>query len=170
MEYEPETLTLVYTVKPGDVIRSPDFENLLYKDLVDHDPMCGFLVNPYKYIKSWNNLASAILENPGKMKRANAVPLKENRFIDYKIKIDPTREFVVIHVYRNTEFPKEQISADEIGGRYPLGVLAKMLAPDGEYDPDGILIHFNMESHRAKHAVPEVIHTGWMKIDFKRII
>jgi hypothetical protein len=157
------------SVQVGDIIKSPSFKNLLYKDMVDQDPMCGLFVNPYKEYRSWDNSVGFMIEDPGKMKRANAVPHGAGQYISFRMEIDETREFVVIRKFPNCDYPKEQVSENDITGRYPTTVIAKMLAPDGEYDEFGIEITFNMDTTVAKHAVNSVEKVGFMGIDYKRI-
>lgn len=158
-----------FTVKQGEVIKAPEFRNLLYKDREDLDPMAGFWVNPRLGTRSWDQMiTSTFLENPGLInKKIRRGYMRDMQ--DYKLSIDAEREFVVIHTFRNCDYPKEQIF-EEKPSNYPLTVIAKMLSPDGEWDSFGIEIWFNMESREAKNIVPAVISCGFMSVTYKRVL
>lgn len=164
-----EIRTFTREVNIGDVIKSLAFENLLYKDIMEQDPMCGFYVNPYSESRSWDNQVGFIIEDPGRMKRADAKPRSAGQFINYREKIDPNREFIVMYKFLNCNFPKEQLEENEFTGTYPTTVIARMLAPDGSYDSFGIDITFNMNSTVVKNCVPVVEKVGFMHINYQRI-
>jgi hypothetical protein len=110
-----------------------------------------------------------MIENQGRIKRTGAVVRDGSQHISYRMKIDPEREFVVLRVYPNNNYIKEQLSEDDMKGEYPLTVDAKMLGPDGEYDEFGLEITFNMRSTTVEHLVNSVENTGFMHIIYKRI-
>lgn len=159
----------VNDVSIGDIIKSDVFENLLYKDMFEQNPTSGFYVNPYIEFKSWNNIAGRMIETDGRIKKANCPPRSANQYIDYKQKIDPESEFVVIMKFLNAELRKEQHSEDNLSGTFPTTIIAKMLDPDGNFDEYGIEITFNMNTTNAKHAVNTVELVGVMKIQYNRI-
>lgn len=166
MENE-DILTYYRTVKVGDIIKSEQFENLLFRDILNQDAFLGFYVNPRKFGKTWDNLNVSMLESAGKIKRTAVAIGQPGNYINLKSTIDHRKEFVVIYTKRDTDCIPEP---DEDGNdRYPLQVVAKMLTPDGDYDPDGIEITFHMESEIAKHLVPEVINCGFMHVTYNRI-
>lgn len=162
-----DELTYHRTVRVGDIIKSEQFEHLLFRDIVDRDAFLGFYVNPRKFGKTWDNMRVSMLESAGKIKRSTVKIGEADNFINLKTTIDHRKEFVVIDTRRNTDCIQEP---DEKGNmRYPLQVTAKMLTPDGDYDPDGIEIVFHMESEIAKHLVAEVINCGFMAVTYNRI-
>jgi hypothetical protein len=164
---EDDILTYQRTAKPGDIIKSPHFENLLFRDILYQDGFLGFYVNPRKRGQTWGNMQVSMLESVGKKKRTSVPVGGAGNYVDLKSTIDHKKEFVVIHTQRNVDIVPEP---DENGNeRFPLQVVAKMLDPEGEYDPNGIEIIFHMESENAKHLVPEVINCGFMHIIYKRI-
>jgi hypothetical protein len=164
-----DEVTFLHSVRIGDIIQSPEFENLIYRDIMDQEPFCGFYVNPLKTSTNCFNIRVAVLETAGRMKRSSAGPGAANKYINLKYTADHKREFVVIYTQRNTDYVKEHLTANDAAGEFPLQVIAKMLTPDGEYDENGIEITFHMESELAKHCVPEVIHAGYMQFTRKRI-
>lgn len=164
-----DEITFLRSVRIGDIIQSPDFEQLIFRDIMDQEPFHGFFVNPLKTSTNCFNVRVAMLETAGRMKRSSAGVGAANKYISLKYTADHKREFVVIYTQRNTDYIKEHLTADDTVGVYPLQVIAKMLTPDGEYDENGIEITFHMESQLAKHCVPEVIHAGYMQFIYKRI-
>lgn len=168
MKVTEDLETWVSRVRIGDIIKSPDFENLIFRDIIDQDGFLGFYVNPRKHSESWDNIRTTMLETAGRIKRSFVGVGKADNYINLKHTIDHSKEFVVIYVRRDTDAIKEDFfdKGEEV---YPLKVIAKMLAPDGEYDENGIEIFFRMQSTIAKHAVREVINTGFMQITYKRI-
>lgn len=162
-----DILTYQYTVKVGDIIKSDQFENLLFKDILNQDAFCGFYVNPRKFGRTWDNKQMSMLESAGKIKRSTLEIGAPGNYVNLKSVIDHRKEFVVIYIERDTNCIQE---LDQKGNdRYPLKIIAKMLTPDGEFDPNGIEITFRMETEIAKYAVCEVINCGFMHVTYNRI-
>lgn len=172
---EPDQERIIkHTVSVGDIIKSPLFANLLFKDIIDLDAFCGFEVNPMIITKDWDNSKSIALENMGFMQKKIVLDRDKDKnrvkghWQPIKISIDADREFVVLYTFRNTKYQKEYTDEDDRSGHYPLGVIMKMLKPDGEWDDFGMEVWFNMESSIAKHSVQEVESTGFMAFNKTR--
>lgn len=159
--------TWASTVRVGDVIKSPDFENLLFRDIIDQDGFLGFYVNPRKHSDQWNGMRTTMLESAGRIKRSSMGVGKADNYINLKYKGDHSKEFVVIYTCRDTDCIKEEFFDGK--EEYPLLVIAKMLTPEGDYDENGAEVWFHMQTNMAKHGIREVINTGFMQVTFKRI-
>jgi hypothetical protein len=169
MNLTEDYVVYIRTVRVGCIIKSPEFDNLLYRDIINQDPMLGFFVNPLVRVRDWDNTTKVVmLESAGRIKRSGVGPREANNYVNLKKTGDHDAEFVVIYTQRNTDCIPELLKDNEVIGTHPLMVVAKQLSPDGNYDPDGIEITFHMESQIAKHLVPEVISCGFMNVTFKR--
>lgn len=158
----------IYTteVRVGDIVMSPHFQNLLFRDIMDREPMNGFYVNPWKIAYTPENDRNEMLESMGLVKRTGSV----KRFEDYKCNVPDGNRYVVIFTERNTDMTKEFDSVDDAAGHFPLTVKARMLDPLGLWDENGLMITFYMQSSIAKHCINEVILDGFMLITYKNIL
>lgn len=160
--------TIIYTteVSIGDIISSPMFENLLFRDIMEMNPIRGCFVNPRIPIKSVMNETYTRIESLGViMRRVGA----DKRRVSYKMVIDPKSVFVVVHIEDDCEQVMEQNGPDGIEGHYPTLVKARMLGPMSIWDPNGLEITFRMNTVRAKYAVNQVVLDGHLFITYNII-
>ena len=158
----------VYNVFPGDIISSPEFKNLLFKDIKDLSPFCGFYVNPTVGIPGEDGIQQFGLENFGMTQGSTIGNTRIRKTWNYRHTIDPDSKFVVLHTFLNCQLNKSMYEGFD--SEYPLTVLAKMIhqTESGSfmYDPLGIVIEFNMYSQRNLHEVNCVNLHGQLNILF----
>lgn len=154
-------------VKEGDIIKSLHFENLLYRDIFELDPLLGFWVNPWHTYYNNENMRTVFIENPGILKINKAGKKKS---ISFKLHLNNDNAFVVVFTERFVETNREYSDEDDVEGHFPLLVKARQLDPESQWDPHGILISFYMQSTLLKNVVPEVQLESTMIIEYRNFL
>lgn len=154
-------------VKEGDIISSPHFCNLLYRDVLELDPLLGFYVNPLKVHYTNTNMRTIVVEDIGLLTRRKA---GKKTVTSFKFPLSDNVSFVVIYTESYMDTYKEYDTEEDRTGHYPLTVKARMLSPSKQWDPYGLTITFYMRSRVMKHCLEEVRLESSMIIEYKNFL